>query len=229
MREIVYPRRMPGRPKASAIAKIQFLGTWLSDFFRSSELGFRISTWIVLGALAVALSGCSRSTAPFPEVNRAELKLTSGRLVRQGQVAPFSGVMVEHYADGSLMSRSVVQDGRLHGLSEGWYQGGQIQVRESFKEGVADGVRTKWRPDGTRLSEAIIVSGKLEGLFRRWHENGVLAEEIPMKQDKPDGFARAYYPSGCLKAEARLEQGVSVDRKTWPDGERRTELVAAAP
>jgi antitoxin component YwqK of YwqJK toxin-antitoxin module len=217
MREIVYPT-----------AKIQFLGTRLSNFFGSSELGYRISRWTMLCALTIALTGCSRTTAPLPEVNRAELKLSAGRLVRQGQAVPFSGVMVERYPDGSLMSRSVVEDGHLNGLSEGWYQGGQIQVRESFKAGVADGVRTKWRPDGTRLSEAVIVGGKLEGLFRRWHENGVLAEEIPMKQDKPDGLARAYYPSGCLKTEARFSEGVAADRKTWRDGERRSQLAVAA-
>ena len=175
------------------------------------------------------LAGCSRTAAPLPEVNRAELKLSSGRLVREGQTTAFTGVMVERYPDASLMSRSVVQDGRLHGVSEGWFQGGQIQVRESFKEGVADGVRTKWREDGTKLSEATIVAGKLEGPFRRWHENGALAEEVLMKQDKPDGLARAFYPSGCLKTEMRMKEGVAVERKSWPDGERRSQLASVGP
>ena len=141
------------------------------------------------------------------EARRDSLKLRDGLLYRPGETQPFTGSMTEYYPDGTLQSRSVVCNGLLHGVSEGWYTNGQRQVLEHFVAGVAHGPRTKWRPDGQKLSEAEVVDGRLEGMFRRWHENGALAEEIPMKAGEPDGVARAFNPDGSLKAEARLQAG----------------------
>ncbi len=155
------------------------------------------------------------------EVRRDALTLRDGRRYRQDGTVPFSGVMTEFYADGTLQSRSVISNGLLEGLSEGWYTNGLKQVEEPYRAGVAHGVRVKWHENGQKLSEAPIASGKLEGVFKRWHANGTLAEEVPMRGGNPDGLARAFYPSGCLKSEAHLIEGKVVDQKSWADGERR--------
>src|SRR6266511_3157124 len=70
-------------------------------------------------------------------VARTNLALVAGRLCLSGQTNAFTGLMVEHGADGSLRSRSSVVNGLLHGLSQGWYTNGQLQVTEQFKEGVS--------------------------------------------------------------------------------------------
>lgn len=153
------------------------------------------------------------------EVKREALILREGLRYRQGETAPFTGVMTEFYGDGTLQSRSVISNGLLEGLSEGWYTNGCKQVEEIFRGGVSHGLRVKWYENGQDLSEAPIVSGKMEGVFKRWHENGVLAEEVPMRNGNPNGLVRAFYPSGRLKAEARLTDGVVSDQKNWADGE----------
>jgi antitoxin component YwqK of YwqJK toxin-antitoxin module len=153
----------------------------------------------------------------LPEVDRAELTMIDGRLHRQRELAPFTGIMIERYPDGKVQSRSSISNGLLEGLSEGWYTNGQKQVVEHFHAGVSHGQRIKWHPTGAKLSEANIVQGKIEGVFRRWHENGVLAEEIPMKEGQPDGLSRAYYPNGRLRAEARLNAGRLLEQKFWAD------------
>jgi hypothetical protein len=155
------------------------------------------------------------------EVPRSDLVLLQGRLYRIGQSKAFTGLMVESYEGGLLKSRSMISNGLLHGVSDGWYTNGQLQVREQFKEGVSHGLRAKWYPSGARMSEVAIVDGKLHGTFRRWHENGALAEQIEMHHGKPEGRSWAYYPSGFLKARAKLENGKLVEQKFWKDGEVR--------
>ena len=156
------------------------------------------------------------------EVKREALIVRDGRRYRQDESTPFTGVMTEVYGNGMLQSRSVISNGLLEGLSEGWYTNGCKQVEEIFRGGVSHGLRVKWYENGQELSEAPIVSGKIEGVFKRWHENGVLAEEVPMRDGQANGLARAFYPSGCRKAEARLTDGVVSDQKNWADGESPT-------
>ncbi len=174
----------------------------------------------LLAAGAVAFTGCSRPepVAP-PEVPRVSLVMKDGRLFRPGQGAPYTGTVVEHYSPGHLQSRSVISNGLLHGVSEGWHTNGVRQVTETFVAGVSDGVRLKWYPSGAKLSEANIAGGKLNGTFRRWYENGHLAEQIELRDDQPEGESLAYYPGGSLKARVRSERGKVVGTETFKEGE----------
>lgn len=178
-------------------------------------------TFAVLFAVGtLALTGCSRPdpVAP-PEVPRVSLVLKDGRLFRPRQGEAFTGTVVEYYSPGRLQSRSVISNGLLHGLSEGWHTNGVRQVTENFVAGVSEGVRVKWYPGGAKLSEAAIAGGKLNGTFRRWHENGRLAEQIELRDDQPHGESLAYYPGGSLKARVRLERGQVVTTETFKEGE----------
>ncbi len=168
------------------------------------------------------------STATVPtavEVARSRLELRSDRLHAIGSTEPFNGWMVEHYTDGMPRSRSAVTNGLLHGLSQGWYTNGQLQVSEHFAAGISHGVRSKWRPDGSKLSEVSIREGQLAGLFRQWHDNGALAEQVEFVGGRPHGLSRAYYRDGSLKAEVTMENGRVVTEKRWKEGE----LSARAP
>jgi len=161
-------------------------------------------------------------------IARTNLVLTAGRLCMLGQTNVFTGLMIEHSADGSLRSRSAVTNGLLHGVSEGWHTNGQLQVTEHFHVGASQGVRTKWYADGARLSEAMVVEGQLHGAFRRWHANGALAEQMEMKNGQPDGIAKAWFPNGSLKSETTLQSGKVVAQKFWKDGESKATTPAAA-
>ncbi len=160
-----------------------------------------------------------RTSRALPEVAASELTLRDGRSYRQNETLPFTGIMTETYSNGSVKSRSVLSNGVLHGVSEGWYTNGTLQVREHFQKGISHGIRTKWFANGSKMSEAAVENGKIQGLFRRWHENGQLAEEIQMTNNVPDGISRAFYPSGALEAQARLEKGKVIDQRFWKEGE----------
>lgn len=164
----------------------------------------------------------SRRVAPAT-VSRTNLILVSGRLclVGQEQERPFSGVMVEHAADGALRSRSAVENGLLHGLSQGWHTNGRLQVAEHFREGISHGVRTKWYANGLKLSEGEIVDGEFHGTFRRWSESGSLAKEIEFVRGRPHGTALAYFESGYVQTWARVEEGTVKERKSWNDREQK--------
>jgi hypothetical protein len=190
--------------------------------------GRRDLLWVALALAAIAvllilwlMPPLQQPEAPPAEVLRAELVLLEGRLCRMGQTSAFTGLMVDYYPDGALLSRSVVSNGLLHGLSKGWHTNGHVQVTELFRDGVSHGLRAKWHASGAKLSEAEIVAGKFHGLFQRWYENGLLAEHAEFREGHPHGLSLAYFPSGFLKARVRLENGQVAESTFWSDGELR--------
>lgn len=184
-----------------------------------------------LVALTFVVIRFRTGTGPvLPEVARNAVEWRAGRWYLKGQTNALTGWLVEHYETGTLKARSLVSNGWLDGISEGWHTNGQRQVEEHFRAGVSHGQRLKWNADGSKLSEAQIVDGKLHGTFRRWHPDGTLAEEVELQAGQPEGLSRAYFPSGFLKAEARLRAGKVLEQKFWSDGERKElSLLANGP
>jgi len=158
---------------------------------------------------------------PLTELNRTNLMRFHGQWCQFGRTNPFTGALVDNYPNGAKMSRSIIANGLLNGLSEGWFTNGQMQVRETYRDNVSDGLRSKWYPNGHKLSEATIVHGKIEGVFRHWHIDGSLAEEIPMHDGQQEGVGRAYYPDGYLAEEVDVREGKVVNKQTWKPEERK--------
>lgn len=168
-------------------------------------------------------------TAP-PCVARFRLEQRVGRFYRQNVAAPFTGWVTDHFKGGAVSLRSAVVYGQLHGLSEGRFTNGVVEVSEHFSHGLPDGTRTTWHPNGKKRSEGRLVAGQQQGTYRQWTEQGTLAAEAEFKGGKPHGLSRAWHPSGCLKAEALMKHGEVVTRHFYPDGEQREPtLLAGTP
>jgi len=178
-----------------------------------------VSLWFGRGVLESDGAKSAPAEVVLPEVERSALVLKDGQLRLGDRI--YTGLMLEHYPNGVLKSRSVVSNGVLHGLSEGWFTNQTLQVSEHFVNGISHGERLRWDAEGRKVAAAQIVHGKIEGVFRRWYENGVVAEEVTMTNGEPEGLSRAWYPSGFLKAEVRLVHGQVKDQHRYKDGERR--------
>jgi hypothetical protein len=168
--------------------------------------------------------------APLVEINRNLLILREGHLYPRDEkdAKSFYGLMIETGEGGWLKSRSVISNGVMEGVSEGWYTNGTKQVQEYFVGGISHGLRTKWYANGQKMSEAPILHGKLDGLYRKWSEDGKLTEQMDMKQGKADGLSLAYHPSGFLKARAEMKEGQIMKQEFWQDGEFK-EPISSSP
>ena len=192
----------------------------------------RTSGWRVVGGLGVFgmcvgfLSVVRRPAAapsvdePLTEVHRTNLVQDAAGWGWPGRSNRFSGLLVDTYPDGVLKSRSVVSNGLLQGLSQGWHTNGILQVEETYEAGVSHGLRSKWYPDGRLLSEAPIDRGRLQGVFQHWDEQGNLVEEIELQAGQPDGLSRSYHPDGSIRTEVRMRVGQVVETRSWETGQR---------
>ena len=171
---------------------------------------------------AVILSGCrdndTQITVSVDQILNVDNLI---KLKDSGDL--YTGYLVDHYQSSktnSLKSRSLVKLGKLNGLSEGWYLGGQLQVSETFVEGNSHGVRVKWYANGQKQAEDSINHGELHGLCRKWHVNGLLSEEMTMVNGKAHGKAMSWHEDGSLKAQVLLDMGEVLNQKFWELGEK---------
>jgi len=179
-----------------------------------------ILTLVFAGVLWIATRPQPQAKPVQREVLLANLNRVENRFVLGGTSNHFTGLAVEYYrSTGKLKSRTVISNGFLHGLSEGWYTNGQIQVMEYFTNGVSHGRRMKWYADGSTQSVANIIAGKLEGEFRRWHTNGRLSQLVMLSNGLPHGVSEAWFPNGSRKARAVMNAGKIVEQEFFEDPE----------
>lgn len=209
-----------------------------SDRVRTAGSSFRwrpLLAFLAVAAFAAALFHAStrqprdveaRPAGP-PSVPRLQLEVRQGQFRLQGATDPYTGWMTDHFEDGTVRLMSSVADGRLHGVSEGWFASGKPELREHFRQGLPHGIRTTWHANGQKRSEGRLLEGQQDGDYRRWHENGNLAVEAEFKDGKPHGLSRAWYPSGFLKVEALMDLGEIRTRQFHADGVRREPTPSA--
>ena len=170
---------------------------------------------VLLGVGLTAYRALRRQpSVSLEQVSRNNLVLQSGRWMKTGETNVFTGLMVEFYPDGTLQSRSVVSNGLLHGVSEGWRTNGVLAVREAFLDGRSHGTRTKWDETGNRIAETDIRAGEIEGLHREWHTNGKPSLEVTMARGKAHGLARKWSLEGQLAGQWVLSNGAVVQAIT---------------
>ena len=171
---------------------------------------------------AILLSGCGENDTQMT-VSVDQILNVDNVIKLKDSGDLYTGYLVDHYQSSktnSLKSRSLVKLGKLNGLSEGWYLGGQLQVSETFVEGNSHGVRVKWYANGQKKAEDSINHGELHGLCRKWHVNGLLSEEMTMVNGKAHGKAMSWHEDGSLKAQVLLDMGEVLNQKFWELGEK---------
>ena len=182
--------------------------------------------WVIA---CLCLSGCAETKdEPVSYASLDDLEKTDAGLRMRATGELFNGWLVEYYAIGEtnqLKSKSMIREGLLNGLSEGWFSDGQQQVREMFVNGKSHGTRTKWHRNGKKQAEDSIEQGELNGVCRKWHDNGQLAEEMIMVNGQADGQARSWHPDGSQKAEVLMKMGEVLKQEFWKEGEKSGGLI----
>lgn len=173
-------------------------------------------------AVIVAVPWLKRESPPVPkppvrEALRSTATRQNGLLVLNGESAPFTGKLIESHSDGSRKLEMTVRDGRLDGLTRGWFPGGKPEISETFTADHSEGVRVRWYPNGEKRSEATILHGVLQGSYTEWHDNGVKSVSMTLADGKGEGLAEAWYPSGILKSRTNLKHGEVVTREYFED------------
>jgi hypothetical protein len=114
----------------------------------------------------------------YPVIDQGEtLVRKNGRTYRRGlEDEPFSGTVVETFADGSLSLSTTFFEGKPHGFQKRNFPNGVLAMEVFFDKGVLAGTKTKrWR-NGQIREEEYWSDGKFKGR-RLWDPEGRLTRE----------------------------------------------------
>ncbi|MDY3883902.1 toxin-antitoxin system YwqK family antitoxin [Porphyromonas somerae] len=110
---------------------------------------------------------------------------------------------------GQIMVRENYKNGKLEGVREWWYDNGQIEQRENYKNGLLDGLLERWNCKGNLIARGNYKNGKAHGLYEKWDKwsDGVLESREQYKEDMLDGIRELYYSDGSLKSRQMYSVG----------------------
>jgi antitoxin component YwqK of YwqJK toxin-antitoxin module len=141
-----------------------------------------------------------------------------------------NGVLLSHqsfHSNGKPKRQSIFADGHLNGLSQQWYENGQLEWAASFLTGRKHGTATGWTVDGKKSFEAEWKRGLSHGLSKKWYPNGITKNVTTFQNGQKDGEAIGAYENGVIEWEAHWRTNAlhGVHREWHPDGKRKLERI----
>ena len=123
----------------------------------------------------------------IPTLEQMERK--NGRWYHKDSQTPYTGQFIEFYING-----------RLKGAG-------------SFKDGLAEGLRTAYFPDGKTRYVRNYAKGLENGEFKQFFANGKIEQEGIFKDAKEEGIWKLWYSTGELKKQVEFKSGKEVTTK----------------
>ncbi len=99
-------------------------------------------------------------------------------LFLKGSANPYTGKVINYYVNS-----------------------GKKNIIETYKDGIKDGLWTRWYENGKKKEEKNYKNGKLDGLGTSWYENGQKEKEENYKDDKQDGLEVWWHENGQKKVK----------------------------
>ena len=130
---------------------------------------------------------------------------------------PFTGISEYFYWNWGLSEderfveqRNNYKDGKLHGLSEGFFSEDQLSSRQNYKDGQLHGLsEIYWYPNYANLwIKENYKDGKLHGLYEEYYENGRLKERKNYKDGEYHGPWEEYHKNGRIKWKQIFKNGI---------------------
>ena len=102
---------------------------------------------------------------------------------------------------------------------ETFYQTGELKERYNLKDGVRDGIYTKWYLNGQIGKQANYKIGIMNGELKTWYPNGIVKATYPIVSGKIEGTAKYYDSDGNLSWQVysgnRPDSENSLDLSNW--------------
>jgi hypothetical protein len=122
------------------------------------------------------------------------------------------------YQPGNIVRWCEIErDGRLlyHGPVWRWHRNGQIQGKENYVYGNAEGEWQSWFENGKIASLGSFKDGGKTGLWKYWDTSGNIKTEVTYNEG--GNFWLEYYSTGRKKAEGKAIRGGKIGLWTYWD------------
>jgi antitoxin component YwqK of YwqJK toxin-antitoxin module len=117
------------------------------------------------------------------------------------------GKFTKFYASGAKNEECVFQQDSLQGERKLFYENGQVQVVENYKNNRYEGNYKSFYENGTVEQEGLYVNNQMSGEWKTYYKNGQLKEVVTFAHNLENGPFREFFENGKLKTEGTYSEG----------------------
>lgn len=132
------------------------------------------------GIAVILLAGC---TAEPPALE--DLQNRNGVVFEVGAADPYTGQVRSLYPDGKVSFDGLYRDGLRDGVVTRWHPNGQKSAEGLFRLGVAEGIHTEWHSNGFPSRKTAFLDGKQDGTETTWNVQGEIEAEVTYRLGVP--------------------------------------------
>lgn len=152
--------------------------------------------------LLIFTTSCSKN-----EISSDKLQERNGIYYAVNETKPYSGKVIDIRDNEQKRYERELKNGLLDGLYTRWYSNGQKQFEKEYTDGNLNGLSLEWYSNGQNKAEISYKAGLQSGNFKTWHENGQQTTDGSYKDNKKDGKWTYWYDSGKKKKEISFNYG----------------------
>ncbi|WOJ92249.1 toxin-antitoxin system YwqK family antitoxin [Congregibacter variabilis] len=161
---------------------------------------------LVVGATALsAFVGKQPTSGLTVHKSLISIEPSTGNRMYEGSI--FSGDAVTYHPSGQMATLEQFKDGRWHGRSSRWFEGGTLSQESFYNRETPTGTHRSWWPNGKLKSRSQYVNGKLNGALLKWYESGEIFKKLNYRDGNTDGLQKAWRENGALFANHEFRNG----------------------
>lgn len=162
---------------------------------------------IVSTACGVSENESSQAVIPNISVEASTDGLSKNKALVYFKDSLFSGFLTNHFADGSIQSKSGYLYGKLQGESVQYYENGQLKEKRFYDNNKKVGHHKGLWPNGNKKFEYYFEAGLHEGELKEWYETGEPFRFFHYKNGKEEGSQKMWQSDGIIRANYVVKEG----------------------
>ncbi|MGQ1787163.1 toxin-antitoxin system YwqK family antitoxin [Saccharicrinis sp. GN24d3] len=123
------------------------------------------------------------------------------------------GKAILYSENGKISAKGFYQGTQKDSLWQFFSPEGVLYTKESYKEGLKNGITTHFFKKGNVAEEVEWKDDVKDGIWKKYHENGQLKMTSSHKDGKIEGEYIVFYPDGKPEVQGKFEHGL--EEGTW--------------
>lgn len=156
--------------------------------------------------VSMSLISCGE---PEQSINREQLQERNEVKYEVNQETPYTGKVIDYYENGQIQSKENYKDGKLNGERITYYENGQIEYKENYKGGEYEGESFSYYKNGQVSYKRLYKNGEREGIQTYYHYNGQIESKVNIKNGELIGEYIKYYENGQIKEKGSFINGTA--------------------
>lgn len=161
--------------------------------------------FVVLFTTAMVVYSCSPKSKSIQEFNEEGVLMKEYTMNKDSAL---HGTLISYFDDGvTTFEKANYVNGALDGVRNIYFESGQIEISEQYKDNVLVDTLRVFYPSGKIKRKEYYNDGVLTGTLKSYYESGGIKEEVSFRNNLENGPFKEYFENGQIKWSGNYLEG----------------------